>query len=56
MHRKNGCTVVCTNNWDVDFEHFDKNIERIIGKKKPKTKQSRNLNKDILAFAASHEP
>lgn len=31
---KNGCTVVCTNNWDVDFEHFDRNIERIIGKKK----------------------
>lgn len=45
---KNGCTVVCTNNWDVDFEHFDRNIERIIGKKKKKEK-ARNLNKDIFA-------
>ena len=24
-----GCTVICTNNWDIDFEKFPKHIERL---------------------------
>lgn len=22
-----GCTVVCTNDWDIDFEDFEKNVK-----------------------------
>lgn len=24
-----GCTIICTNNWDIDFENFEKHIKRL---------------------------
>jgi hypothetical protein len=29
-----GCTVICTNNWDINFENFEKDVEKL--KKFPK--------------------
>ena len=36
-----GCTIICTNNWNIDFENFDKHVERLKGV----DKNNDNINK-----------